>query len=125
MRTWQALGLMLGSWAVGCGDSPGMSTDSMGTSESTDPTNMSNPTDTGEPPPATCTAGSGSATVSAPTLLVSLKDRWEEAWLGSAAVADLDGDGVQEIVVPRGEALLAWHPDGTLLWKFPTEGGRI
>jgi outer membrane protein assembly factor BamB len=108
-----------------------------GSTESTDPTGATattteattgvspTGTDTSEPPPATCTPGSGSATVSAPTLLVTLKDRWEEAWLGSAAVADLDGDGVQEIVVPRGEALLAWHPDGTLLWKFPTEGGRI
>src|SRR4051812_21516518 len=57
------------------------------------------------PPPACAPAATGSATVQAPTLLVTLKDRWEEAWLGSPAVADLDGDGVMEIIVPRGEAL--------------------
>ena len=79
-------------------------------------------TDTGEPPPATCAAAGGSATVSAPELLVILKDRYEEAWLGSAAIADLDGDGTMEIVVPRGEALIAWKPDGSVLWKVPAAG---
>jgi len=118
---------MLLSWSVACGGASSQSTDSTAATQSTDATDTTSvvATDTNEPPPATCTPGGGSATVSAPTLLVTLKDRWEEAWLGSAAVADLDGDGVQEIVVPRGEALLAWHPDGTLLWKFQAEGGRI
>lgn len=118
MRAWRVMGWTLWSCALACGDSSGMSTDATGMTGMTG-------TDTNEPPSATCTPGSGSATVREPTLLVTLKDRWEEAWLGSPAVADLDGDGVQEIVVPRGEALLAWHPDGTLLWKFPTGGGRI
>ena len=36
--------------------------------------------------------------------------------------ADLDGDGVPEIVVPRGEAVLVWHADGTLLWKAAASG---
>lgn len=129
MRTWQAMGwMLLGS--VACGGQSGQSTDATGATHSTHATDAASTThgvvtDTNEPPPATCTPGSGSDVVGEPTLLVTLKDRWEEAWLGSPAVADLDGDGVQEIVVPRGEALLAWHPDGTLLWKFPTEGGRI
>jgi hypothetical protein len=53
---------------------------------------------------------------------VILKDRYEEAWLGSPAIADLDGDGTMEIVVPRGEALIAWQADGTVLWKVPATG---
>ncbi len=58
----------------------------------------------------TCAAvpGGGTATVSAPTLKLTLKDRYEEAWLGAAAVADLDGDGAREVVVPRGDKLLIW-----------------
>jgi len=103
---------MLGSCAIACGDPSGMTTDAAGTTTdaagtTTDAMSATSPTgnDTNEPPSATCTPGSGSGTVREPTLLVTLKDRWEEAWLGSAAVADLDGDGVQEIVVPRGETV--------------------
>jgi hypothetical protein len=43
-------------------------------------------------------AGGGSATSAAPTLLVTLFDRWHEAWLGSPAVADLTGNGPREIL---------------------------
>src|SRR5574338_692448 len=77
------------------------------------------------PAPA-CTAadGGGSATVSAPALVYTLADRWQEAWLASPAVADLDGDGTQEIVVPRHELLLVWHVDGTVAWRA-TLPGRI
>lgn len=79
------------------------------------------------PPRASCDAapGGGSSAVAAPTLLVTLADRWEEGWLASPAVADLDGDGVMEIIVARGAALLAWRPDGTLAWKFTGASGRI
>jgi hypothetical protein len=63
--------------------------------------------------------------VQKPTLLISLKDRWEEAWLGSPAVVDLDGDGVREIVVPRDDQLLAWSPTGEVKFKFATKNGRI
>jgi hypothetical protein len=81
------------------------------------------------PPPTTpaCDAADagGSATVSKPELLLTLKDRWEEAWLGSPAVADLDLDGSQEIIVPRDGLLEVWNADGSLKWKFDTGGGRI
>ena len=79
------------------------------------------------PPPPSCdpAPGGGSATVAAPQLLVKLADRWEEAWLGSPAVADLDGDGTQEIVVAREAKLVVWHPDGSLVWSSDATGGRI
>jgi hypothetical protein len=73
------------------------------------------------PKPA-CTAEGGSATVAAPTLKLTLKDRWEEGWLGSPAVVDLDGDGKNEIVVPRGAALEVWGADGALKWRYDAVG---
>ncbi|PCC70736.1 hypothetical protein SAMN02745121_02796 [Nannocystis exedens] len=80
---------------------------------------------TGEPPPPSCGGGGGPAVAAEPVLSITLKDRWEEAWLGSPAVADLDGDGDNEVIVPRGQALLAWAADGEVLFKFEAEGGRI
>jgi hypothetical protein len=68
---------------------------------------------------------SGTSPVSAPVLLRRLADRWEEAWLGSPAVADLDADGKREIIVPRDGALVVWNADGTLRWKFSDTPGRI
>jgi hypothetical protein len=83
------------------------------------------PDPTGEPPLPTCGGGAGPAVAAEPVLKYTLADRWEEAWLGSPAVVDLDGDGEQEIVVPRGRALLAWSLDGQVRFKFEAEGGRI
>lgn len=78
------------------------------------------------PPAPSCAPGaSGSSTVAAPELLVVLKDRWEEAWLASPAVADLDRDGTNEIIVPRANALDVWSPDGALKWRFDGGEGRI
>ena len=65
------------------------------------------------------------STVTKPELLLTLKDRYEEAWLGSAAVADLDRDGKPEIIVPRGGLVVVWRSDGTLAWRYPTSQGRI
>lgn len=63
-----------------------------------------------EPPAPACMAAAvGSATVAAPALKYTLADRWQEAWLGSPAVIDLDGDGTTEIVAPRHELLLVWR----------------
>lgn len=76
------------------------------------------------PPPSCAPATGGSATVAEPQLLATLADRWHEAWLASPAVADLDGDGTREIVVPRHEQLLVWHLDGTVAWRA-TMPGRI
>ncbi len=64
----------------------------------------------------------GSTTVQKPELIKTLFDRWHEAWLGSPAVADLDGDGVNEIVVPRHDLLMIWHLDGTLVKKQQLPG---
>jgi len=66
-----------------------------------------------------------STTVEEPVLLLTLKDRWEEAWLGSPAVADIDNDGEQEIIVPRANALIVWNADGSIFWKFNATPGRI
>jgi len=77
-------------------------------------------------PEASCdpTVAGGSEDVAAPELVQTLFDRWHEAWLGSPAVADLDGDGTNEIIVPRDELLQIWHLDGTLVSSEPL-GGRI
>jgi hypothetical protein len=75
------------------------------------------------PPPAVCTHGSGgSMTTMAPTLRATLFDRWQEAWLGSPAVVDLDADGTNEILVPRDDLLLGWHLDGTIVFRAQTTG---
>lgn len=76
------------------------------------------------PAPA-CDAEGGSAEVAEPELIATLFDRWHEAWLGSPAVADLDGDGEQEIIVPRDSLVLGWHLDGEQVFRAETEGGRI
>jgi hypothetical protein len=79
------------------------------------------------PPAPSCAAaaGGGAAKTQAPTLMLTLKDRYEEAWLGSPAVADLDGDGKKEIIVPRGGLVVVWRADGTLAWRYATGQGRI
>ncbi len=66
-----------------------------------------------------------SVTVEEPVLLLTLKDRWEEAWLGSPAIADIDNDSEQEIIVPRANAIIVWNADGSLFWKFNDTPGRI
>ena len=67
----------------------------------------------------------GTNTVALPELFVSLKDRYEESWLASPAVADLDGDGKAEIIVAREGLVLAWHADGSVALRFDTGRGRI
>src|SRR5687767_10241992 len=46
--------------------------------------------------------GGGRAVASAPVLVRGLKAGSDEGWLGSPAVADLDGDGAREVIVARG-----------------------
>ena len=78
-------------------------------------------------PPASCApAGDGgAASPAAPELSAALSDRWHEGWLASPAVADLDGDGVREILAARGGLVLGWHLDGEIVFRAETKGGRI
>jgi len=76
------------------------------------------------PPPSCKAAASSSTTIAAPQLVATLSDRWHEAWLGSPGVADLNGDGTAEIVVPRDEQLIVWHADNSIVWRA-TLPGRI
>jgi hypothetical protein len=77
-----------------------------------------------QPPPPSCAAADppGGSGVEAPELIASLSDEWHEAWLASPAVADLDGDGTAEIIGARHGRVIAWHADGTVVWKNDVEG---
>ena len=55
--------------------------------------------------------------VAAPRLVRTLPGSWEEGWLASPTLIDLDGDGRKDIVAPRHGMLYAWRHDGTLLWR--------
>src|SRR5258706_13532210 len=76
-------------------------------------------------PEAACAPapGGGTAATAAPVLVTTLRDRWHEAWLSSPAVADLDGDGVNEIILPRSERLLVYEPDGSIKGAVDVPGG--
>jgi hypothetical protein len=76
-------------------------------------------------PSCSAAAGGGSNRTQTPTLLTTLKDRYEEAWLASPAVADLDKDGTQEIVIARGSKVIAWQPDGSIKWSASAGDGRV
>lgn len=66
--------------------------------------------------------GGGRSEVAAPARLATLFDRWHENWLGSPAVADLDGDGVNEIIAARHGLLLGWHLDGEIVLRVEVQG---
>lgn len=55
--------------------------------------------------------------VQAPVLLRTLPGSWDEGWLGSPALVDVDGDGALDVVATRGSVLAAWRADGTALWQ--------
>jgi hypothetical protein len=75
-------------------------------------------------PGASCEAlsGGGSETVLEPELIATLFERWHEAWLASPAVADLDGDGTNEIIVPRDALLSVFHLDGEIVAQHEMPG---
>jgi hypothetical protein len=75
-------------------------------------------------PAASCEAvsGGGSETVAEPELIATLFERWHEAWLASPAVADLDADGTNEIIVPRDSLLSVFHLDGTIVAQHEMPG---
>ena len=62
-------------------------------------------------------AGGASGDVQAPTLRATLPASWDENWLASPAVVDLDGDGTDGD--RRGAALRALRvgPRGSMLWR--------
>ncbi len=76
-------------------------------------------------PAPSCSSAGGTDVAAEPRLVYTLADRWHEAWLASPGVADLDGDGTTEIVVPRHDQLLVWHVAGgagTIHWRQPLPG---
>lgn len=70
-------------------------------------------------------AGGGVPMVAAPVPRMGLKNGMDEGYLGSPAVADLDGDGVQEIVAARGASVVVWAADGTQRGAIRIPGSRI
>ena len=79
------------------------------------------------PTPSCAPASAGTAEVAEPVLAYTIADRWHEGWLASPAVADLDGDGSAELVIPRDELLVVWRIEGGApveAWRATT-GGRI
>lgn len=116
------------------GSSVATTSDTEQTPGGTNPTNQTPEPDTTsgsggstppiEPPAATCESAGGDGTVTDPELIATLSDRWHEAWLASPAVADLDEDGVPEILAARDELLLGWHLDNSVAFRGET-GGRI
>jgi hypothetical protein len=110
-----------------CGDAG--ETGSGGAGSQSGPSGPSGPGPAGvgggvEPPPPSCMAlpSGGTAEVQAPALVASLSDSWNEAWLGSPAVADLDGDGTNEIIAARSGKVNVWHLDGSLVFSKDVDG---
>lgn len=61
--------------------------------------------------------GGPTGEVQAPVLRMTLPASWDENWLASPAVADINGDGNNEIIAARHSVLYVWNSDGDLLWR--------
>lgn len=61
--------------------------------------------------------GGATGDVQAPVLRATLPASWDENWLASPAVVDLDDDGDMEIVAARHSVLYAWDHEGAMLWR--------
>jgi hypothetical protein len=55
--------------------------------------------------------------VSQPILIASLSDSWQEGWLASPAVADIDGDTIKEIIACRHNLVVGWHLDNSVVFQ--------
>ncbi len=70
------------------------------------------------PPPPSCEPAPGDhGPVQAPVLRATLDASWDENWLASPTLIDLDGDQKLDIVAARHSVLYAWRGDGTPLWQ--------
>ena len=71
------------------------------------------------PPPPSCDPAEegSSGDVQAPTLRQTLAGSWDENWLASPALVDVNGDGTLDIVAPRHSVLYVYSGDGTPLWQ--------
>jgi hypothetical protein len=70
------------------------------------------------PPPPACDAAPGEhGAVAAPVLEMTLDGSWDENWLASPALVDLDGDGALDIVAARHSVLYAYDGAGAPLWQ--------
>lgn len=61
--------------------------------------------------------GGATGPVQAPVLRQTLPASWDENWLASPAVADLDGDGDLEIIAARHSVLYVWDASGIPVWR--------
>ncbi len=71
------------------------------------------------PPPPSCEAAAGGAPsqVKTPVLRSTLPGSWDENWLASPALVDVDGDSRLDIVAPRHSVLYVYRSDGSPLWQ--------
>lgn len=72
-----------------------------------------------EPPPPSCAAAASgsSGPVQAPVLRATLPGSWDENWLASPALVDVDGDGKLDIVAARHSVLYVYDHSGAPLWQ--------
>jgi len=101
--------------ACGSDDGEGDSSDGSGGSSNTGGA-VGNPI---TPPPASCAeaAQGSSGDVQAPVLRQTLPGSWDENWLASPALVDVNADGLLDIVAPRHSVLYVYSGDGTPLWQ--------
>ncbi len=75
------------------------------------------------PPPASCDAAASASgiAVQAPALRKTLAGSWDENWLASPGLVDVNGDGRLDIIAPRHSVLYVYQGDGSLLFQtaFP------
>lgn len=110
MRRVSLVMMTMAGLLAGCGDS------SAGDDEAETAADTSEPV---EPPPPSCdpAAEGSSGEVQAPVLRATLPGSWDENWLASPALVDVDGDGALDIVAARHSVLYVYRGDGSLLWQ--------
>ncbi len=74
------------------------------------------------PKPSCSIVVGGSSDVNKPILEISLKDSWHESWNAGISTADIDSDGIKEIISARSGLLIVWKVSGEILYKFEVEG---